>query len=490
MAKKTVTNRKISFDASTNPDLVVEVGAGASTTDTQQIIIASDSPDVVSLANIDAKTPALSGGGVPVAIISSPDFSIAPASLTATGVLFTQDCAEYASVAVQVTSPGTSCTITYEQSLDNANWLSCTGNFIGASESAPVVSSTIAGIWVFPVTARYFRARVSTYTSGTVTAQAYVRSLMPEFVGGLGANVTVNGSVTVGSVTSWGNVVDNGAFVDGTTRLSPNGYIYDEVAGTALAENDAAAARINANRAQVQAIEDGTTRGRYATVTAAGALSVLPFSAMISKGLSNAINAAGSTTTVLKTIVGVGTAVIGDIVVFDYGTDTIALWGATTYITAFTSSTITVSPALPIAPSTLDIFGLLQPSFITANSNHSINVADTIAETKLTSINNNIVAASQFFSLLDGKVVVATAGTRVQLIPSYTTSGQITITALSSNSGTIVVGGVTCVAAIGTRRGHPLEPGDSWSVTITDPTTLYIDATVNGEGVSYVQVSA
>lgn len=69
-------------------------------------------------------------------------------------------------------------------------------------------------------------------------------------------------------------VADNAAFTDGTTKLDMAGYIYDEVAGTALTENDAAAARINVNRAQVQTIEDGVTRGRYATVSASNALKV------------------------------------------------------------------------------------------------------------------------------------------------------------------------------------------------------------------------
>lgn len=69
-------------------------------------------------------------------------------------------------------------------------------------------------------------------------------------------------------------ITDNAAFTDGTTKLDMGGFIYDEVAGTALTENDAAAARINVNRAQVAAIEDGVTRGRYATVSAANALKV------------------------------------------------------------------------------------------------------------------------------------------------------------------------------------------------------------------------
>lgn len=69
-------------------------------------------------------------------------------------------------------------------------------------------------------------------------------------------------------------VTDNAAFTDGTTKLFCSGYVYDEVAGTALTENDAAAGRINVNRAVVSTIEDGATRGRYATVSASNALKV------------------------------------------------------------------------------------------------------------------------------------------------------------------------------------------------------------------------
>lgn len=66
-------------------------------------------------------------------------------------------------------------------------------------------------------------------------------------------------------------IADNAGFVDGTTKVSMSGYVFDETAGTALTENDAAAARINANRAQVFTLEDGATRGRRLTVSAAGA---------------------------------------------------------------------------------------------------------------------------------------------------------------------------------------------------------------------------
>ena len=69
-------------------------------------------------------------------------------------------------------------------------------------------------------------------------------------------------------------IADNAAFVDGTTPLQPAGFVFDDVAGTSLTENDLAAARIDSKRAQAIVLEDGTTRGQVAAVSAGGALTV------------------------------------------------------------------------------------------------------------------------------------------------------------------------------------------------------------------------
>lgn len=85
----------------------------------------------------------------------------------------------------------------------------------------------------------------------------------------------------------------------------------------------------------------------------------------------------------------------------------------------------------------------------------------------------------------DGSQVVTTAGTRVQLTTTLNIHGNSTcVTALSTNTGIIVVGAVTCVAAASGRRGVALAAGQSVSYDC-DPSMLWIDATVNGEGVSY-----
>ena len=90
---------------------------------------------------------------------------------TSAAVLFTTSMLNYESITVQVTSAGTSCTITYEASEDGVNWQSTSGlttSNIGVS--ANTTTSTTALILQFARKALYFRARVSTYGSGTVTA--------------------------------------------------------------------------------------------------------------------------------------------------------------------------------------------------------------------------------------------------------------------------------------------------------------------------------
>ena len=105
-------------------------------------------------------------------------------------VLFTTSMLNYESITVQVTSAGTSCTITYEGSEDGVNWQSTSGlttSNIGAS--ANTTTSTTALILQFPRKASFFRARVSTYGSGTVSvvgtlSKVPVAQLGLTFIGG------------------------------------------------------------------------------------------------------------------------------------------------------------------------------------------------------------------------------------------------------------------------------------------------------------------
>jgi len=104
---------------------------------------------------------------------------------TSAAVLFTTSMLNYESITVQVTSAGTSCTITYETSDDNSNWISIGGlSFTNTGSSALATTSSAVGGIQFPRKGLYFRARVSAYGSGTVTAIGTL-STVPVFQHGL-----------------------------------------------------------------------------------------------------------------------------------------------------------------------------------------------------------------------------------------------------------------------------------------------------------------
>ena len=88
-------------------------------------------------------------------------------------------------------------------------------------------------------------------------------------------------------------------------------------------------------------------------------------------------------------------------------------------------------------------------------------------------------------SIGDGRQVVTTAGTRVQLSTTSVRVKSVAVTAETDNTGVITVGGSTVVAALATRRGTPLAAGATISLDINDLAKVYLDTTVNGDGVTY-----
>jgi hypothetical protein len=85
----------------------------------------------------------------------------------------------------------------------------------------------------------------------------------------------------------------------------------------------------------------------------------------------------------------------------------------------------------------------------------------------------------------DGRKTVTTAGTRVTLVSSTTAAKWVTITAETDNTNIVVVGGSTCVAALATRQGTPLDASQSLSLLCDDLVDIYLDSMVNGEGVTF-----
>lgn len=122
---------------------------------------------------------------------------------------------------------------------------------------------------------------------------------------------------------------------------------------------------------------------------------------------------------------------------------------------------------------------------ITDNSG-PLTVDGTVAVSNLNEVSVSVSAlqTAPFTGIGDGRTTVASAGTRVALSTS-TVVKEVTITAETDNTGTIVVGGTSCIAALSTRRGTPLDAGDSITFSISNLNLVYLDATVNGDGVTY-----
>ena len=89
-----------------------------------------------------------------------------------------------------------------------------------------------------------------------------------------------------------------------------------------------------------------------------------------------------------------------------------------------------------------------------------------------------------YATIADGRKVVAEAGTAVALA-STTACKRVDVTAEFNNTGVIVVGGSTVIADLATRRGTPLYAGSTYSLLIEDLADVYIDATVNTDGVTF-----
>lgn len=88
-------------------------------------------------------------------------------------------------------------------------------------------------------------------------------------------------------------------------------------------------------------------------------------------------------------------------------------------------------------------------------------------------------------TMVSGSKTVTTAGTRVAFASSSTPMKKIDIIAKAANTGIVVIGDSTVVASAGTRKGIALNAGDVYSFELPDLANLYMDSTVDGEGVEY-----
>lgn len=168
----------------TNTNRIPAQGA-ATTAASLPVNIANDQTVPVSNASlttiatntgrIPVQGAAVTANSTPVNIASDQTVNTRGVSLEITNsitavngdVIPSTDVSMYKWLSIQIT--GTfNATVSWQASNDNATWVSVT-SLSPLSTIGPGVSTTGTGIFTFPIQYRYFRARVTTYTSGTVT---------------------------------------------------------------------------------------------------------------------------------------------------------------------------------------------------------------------------------------------------------------------------------------------------------------------------------
>lgn len=97
------------------------------------------------------------------------DNIVTTASVTSATTVVTGDMTGYSGGSFQITNAGTSNIISFEQSNDGVNWLPLLVVVNSSLASGATTAIAVAGVYAFAASAAQVRARVSTYTSGTVT---------------------------------------------------------------------------------------------------------------------------------------------------------------------------------------------------------------------------------------------------------------------------------------------------------------------------------
>lgn len=126
---------------------------------------------------------------------------------------------------------------------------------------------------------------------------------------------------------------------------------------------------------------------------------------------------------------------------------------------------------------TVDGSGVTQPVSGTVTAN--------LSATDNTVLDNIDANTAPTTGLNTGRKTVTTAGT-AEAIAASTTCKWVQITAETDNTGIVVVGDSGVIASLSTREGTPLNAGDTVTIPIDNLADVYIDSTVNGEGVSFL----
>ncbi len=297
-ANLTVTSTRLLVD---NSGVTQPISAAALPLPSGAATSANQSTANSSLSSIDGKLPALTGlGRVPVDIGGSGSITVTSGTITVQNeVEIKNDTGNPVPMsAASLPLPTGAATETTLSALNTkvtttANGLKVDNSGVTqpiSASSLPLPTGAATETTLSSINGKLGSLGQKTMVNSAPVVIASDQSAIPASQSGTWNITNISGTISIptGAATSAlqtsGNtsltniagatLVDNTAFTDGTTRVDVAGFVLDEVAGTALTENDIAAARIDSKRAQVLVIEDATTRGQRASISAAGAIKV------------------------------------------------------------------------------------------------------------------------------------------------------------------------------------------------------------------------
>ena len=137
-------------------------------------------------------------------------------NVTGQSILAFTDTQGYQSISVQLYGTWAG-TVSFYSSNDSSTWVPTAG-YSAASGGAPLVSTTTVGLYTLPCLGRYFKAQVTTYTSGTFLCSSFLRMQpAPQLL----STPTVSATVSSGQAAHAASVAGNPMRLAGRAVSAP-----------------------------------------------------------------------------------------------------------------------------------------------------------------------------------------------------------------------------------------------------------------------------
>lgn len=171
----------------------------------------------------------------------------------------------------------TTATITFEATINSGATAPTTGyvaiKTVNMNSQSIATTATADGIYLVPVGGfTHFRARISAWTSGTITVIATaVDTPISDFLSGSGGDATAanqtTGNTTLSNIQTYiaqmalAALIDDDPYTVATDHVVVAGFMADEVSTDSVNEGDAGAARMTLDRKQIVVVDPHTIGG-------------------------------------------------------------------------------------------------------------------------------------------------------------------------------------------------------------------------------------